>query len=118
MRGFRNYLCIFILRPLTIWFCSPVPSLHVTNRRGRKEQNISFPELSCLCLIHWHSLNFNFVPSLRLHAGGRGKGYRRGQVVKVGKLAGGGRNRARLGVTGPGVRASLHEGAGIGSGQV
>ena len=38
-------------------------------------------------------------------------------MVKVGKQAGGGRNRACADVTGQGVRASLQEGTGIGDGQ-
>ena len=47
-------------------------------------------------------------------AGGRRKEHRRGQVAKVGKQAGGGRNRASSGVTWQGVRASWQEGSGIG----
>ena len=38
-------------------------------------------------------------------------------MAKVGKQAGEGRNRARLGVTGQGVQASSQEEAGIGGGQ-
>ena len=38
-------------------------------------------------------------------------------MAKVGKLTGEGRNRARSGVTGQGVWASLQEVAGIGGGQ-
>ena len=49
--------------------------------------------------------------------GGRGTGAHRWQVAKVGKLARGGRNRARSDVTGQGVMARLQEGAGTGDGQ-
>ena len=38
-------------------------------------------------------------------------------MAKVGKQAGGGRNRAHSGVTGQGVRTSWQEGAGIGDEQ-
>ena len=46
-----------------------------------------------------------------------GKGHRWGQVAKVGKQAGEGRNRACSGATRQGVRASWQEGTGIGGGQ-
>ena len=63
---------------------------------------VSFLRLSFLSLIHWHSLNLNFVPSLRLHDGQAGGGRGTG----TGKQTGGGRNIAQAGRAGQGVRVS------------
>ena len=71
----------------------------VTNRRDNGGFQVSFPRLffsSIFILLAF--THFNFVPFLRLHngqgEGGRSTGADR---WKVGKQAGGGRNRARVG---------------------
>ena len=82
------------------------PSFYLTLRRCRSLLGCGLPifhVISQISFSDFTSLAFTqpqFVPSFFLHGG---QGHRHGHMAKVGKQAGGGRNRARAGRAGQGV---------------